>query len=165
MEAAIQPAVAASDAQGRGMSDLITADDTTCTALTIVKPKRRRNAHKWTVAEIHILMEYADAPREQLMALFPHSKWAAIAGAMQRYCIHRQNNVPHAKAPRPLKVLQDLTDARVSRRLPMKCIEAKVGSLLTYLEPGQRDPSFRKLLKWCDALGLELRALPKGVGK
>ena len=130
----------------------------TNTSRAIVK---YRNYHRWSVEEIHLLEQHMNAPYTELRKLFPHTSLSAIKGALWRHKVHRLNNRPAARAPRPTRVLADLTAARLSKGLAMKSIEGKIGLILTYYEPGHCDPSVARLHKWCDALGLELRAMPK----
>lgn len=131
----------------------------------MVKRKKRGKWVQWTQSDREKLaVLWPEAPRKEIMAALPGRSWRAFIH-QAHISGFRRGRPPAATSKRLNKLAVDLTKARLAANLSQFDLAKKIG----IADPTQISRSERlgdhlsifMLRAWCDALGLELRALPK----
>ncbi len=126
---------------------------------------RRARHGRWNDEDKNLLIELftAGASREEIVQAFPARSISGIELTSRRLGLYRRGtSMP--RTTRPTLLTKDLTGRRLSLKLPQKVLahNAKIGfGLLSKFEKNGKGLSIKSLMRVCDALGLELRAVPK----
>lgn len=104
-----------------------------------------------------------------IAAAFPDRSWNSIRSMANKLGVKRLVGTVRGRSDAADSLLRDLVIARVEAGLPQKELAKIIGygdqRTFQACEVGKRGFSLFLLRAWCDALGLELRAVPAKLGK
>lgn len=121
-----------------------------------------RRREYWTRDEEALLIQlYVRAPKEEILAKLPRRRWLSIERKASELRVKRDRLETYSK----FAIVQELRRVRRQRDLTADGLAQKFhsyGSALNSWESGRRTPTLGVLLRWAEALNLELSLQPKG---
>jgi transcriptional regulator with XRE-family HTH domain len=121
-----------------------------------------RRKEYWTREEEALVIQlYARAPKEEILARLPRRRWLSIERKASELRVKRDRLESYSK----FTIVQELRRVRRQRDLTADGLAQKFhsyGSALNNWESGRRTPTLPVLLRWAEALNLELVLQSKG---
>jgi len=130
-------------------------------------PARPRN-RAWLTSDIKRLKaEWGNVPKGFLLMSFPDRSWGALQQTARRLGLKRVRMWRGRISPTKDPLMFQLRVARQDKGLTAAALSKKIGQCERYVgmaERGHMNVKHHTLLRWCLALGVELRVEPANRG-